>query len=73
MSTAVQHAPLVSPDEYLASEIIAERKHEYVDGNVYLRDGQWAPEVLTAPESQIEFTTAGCALTVGEIYEGTGL
>jgi Uma2 family endonuclease len=189
MSTAVQRGPLVSPDDYLAAEIIAERKHEYVDGIVYLRDGeskrhnvltgnvigtlhgrlrrshcqiygsdllvrvqtdgdlrfyypdasihcgledpeartindpsiifevlsestaridtgekrmayvaiptleayvlvdseqrevtvwrqrdgQWAPEVFTAPESQIVFASADCTLTVGEIYEGTGL
>ena len=189
MSTAVQHTPLVSSDDYLAAEIASENKHEYLNGMVYAmaggtkrhsalciritsvlygqlrghqcqpynsdvllrvrsgddlrfyypdamvhcgseidearviddptvifevlspstaridtgekrmayltiptleayvlvdsdrrevtvwrrRDGQWAPEVMTAPESLIEFATAGCALTVGEIYEGTGL
>ncbi len=189
MSTVVQHAPLVSPDDYLAGEIASECKHEYLNGMVYAmaggtkrhsalcvrltavlygqlrghhcqpynsdlllrvraaddlrfyypdamihcgseideariiddptvifevlspstartdtgekrmayqtiptleayvlvdsecrevtvwrqRDGQWAPEVLTAPDSRIDFATAGCTLTVGEIYEGTGL
>ena len=33
----------------------------------------WAPEVFTQPETTLTFTSAGCALTVGEIYEGTGL
>ena len=36
--------------------------------------GTWAPEVLTAPEAALEFASAGCAsVSVGEIYEGTGL
>jgi len=189
MSTAVQHAPLVSPDDYLAEEDLSESKHEYLNGMVYAmaggtkrhsalavnvlgtlhgrlrghrcrpynsdlllrvragddlrfyypdamihcgseidearviddptvvfevlsestartdtgekrmayltiptleayvlvdseqrevtvwrqRDGQWAPEVFTTPDSRIEFATAGCGLTVGEIYAGTGL
>ena len=34
MSTAVQHAPLVSADDYLAAEMEAERKHEYLNGVV---------------------------------------
>ena len=37
------------------------------------RDGQWAPEVLTAPDGTLEFASAGCSLSVAEIYEGTGL
>jgi Uma2 family endonuclease len=35
--------------------------------------GQWAPEVLNAAEAVLEFTCPVCQLTVGEIYEGTGL
>lgn len=35
--------------------------------------GQWGPEVLTASEATLEFTSASCSLSVGEIYEGTGL
>jgi Uma2 family endonuclease len=189
MSTAVQHAPLVSPDEYLAGEAASEGKHEFLNGMVYAmaggtkrhsalcvrliavlyarlrghrcqpynsdlllrvrsgddlrfyypdamihcgsendearviddptvvfevlsestartdtgekrmayltiptleayvlvdseerevtvwrrRGNQWAPEVLTAPDAVLEFTSADCKLTVGEIYEGTGL
>jgi Uma2 family endonuclease len=189
MSTAVQHAPLVSPDEYLAAEMEADCKHEYLNGMVYAmagaiqrhndltgnifgtlygrlhgrpcrpygsdmlvrvehghdlrfyysdvsitcrpagpnarvqteptvifevlsestartdtgekrmayltiptleayvlvdsecrevtvwrqRDGHWAPTVMKAPDCRIEFATAGCALTVSDIYEGTGL
>jgi Uma2 family endonuclease len=34
---------------------------------------QWTPEVLTTPEAPIAFSEAGCAITVGEIYEDTGL
>ncbi|EDY19538.1 protein of unknown function DUF820 [Chthoniobacter flavus Ellin428] len=37
------------------------------------RKGQWAPEVLTAPDALLEFASAGCSLSVAEIYEGTGL
>lgn len=189
MSTAVQHAPLVSPEEYLAGEASSKGKHEYLNGVVYAmaggtmrhnslatnilgtlhnrlrgsgcrvygsdllvevkrgedrrfyypdamihcgpmtpqalmidsptvifevlsdstaridtgekrmayltipsleayvlvdsdrrevtvwrqRNGQWAPEVLTAPDATLEFAAADCSLTVGEIYEGTGL
>lgn len=189
MSTAVHHAPLVSPDEYLAGEMASLSKHEYLNGMVYAmaggtmrhsaiavrltailyprlragrcqpynsdlllrvqlkddlrfyypdatihcgdmnaearviddptvifevlsestartdtgekrmayltiptleayvlvdserrevtvwrqREGQWGPEVLTAPDATIEFVNAGCFLNVGEIYEGTGL
>ncbi|HEY3901070.1 MAG TPA: Uma2 family endonuclease [Chthoniobacter sp.] len=189
MSTPVQHAPLVSPDEYLAGEIESEAKHEFLNGIVYamagatqrhnelatnilgslhgaLRGrpcraygsdmlvrvergedlrfyypdisivcrpagpqavvqtepvvifeilsestartdtgekrmayltiptleayvlvdsdrrevtvwrqtaGQWAPEVLNAPEVALQFVSAACEMSVGEIYEGTGL
>jgi len=189
MTTAVQHAPLISPEEYLAAEVASECKHEYLNGMVYAMAGatqrhndlatnilgtlhgrlrgrpcrpygsdmlvrvergldlrfyypdvsiicrpagpkervqsepvvifevlsestartdtgekrmayltiptleayvlvdsdrrevtvwrqmadQWAPEVLTAPEAALEFASANCALSVGEIYEGTGL
>jgi Uma2 family endonuclease len=34
---------------------------------------QWAPEVLTASEAVLEVKSADCQITVGEIYEGTGL
>ncbi len=37
------------------------------------RSGQWGPEVLTAPDATLEFASASCSLSVGEIYEGTGL
>lgn len=37
------------------------------------RNGQWSPEVWTTPAATLEFAAAGCSLTVGEIYEGTGL
>ncbi|MEI9892659.1 MAG: Uma2 family endonuclease [Chthoniobacter sp.] len=37
------------------------------------RENQWAPEVLTASDAVLEFPSAGCSLTVGEIYEGAGL
>ena len=41
---------------------------------VWRRVGEdWAPEVFTQPEATLAFTSAECALTVGEIYEGTGL
>ena len=41
---------------------------------VWRRTGEgWAPEVFTQPEATLAFTSAGCALSVGEIYEGTGL
>lgn len=41
---------------------------------VWRRDGAvWTPEVVTAPEASLTFTSADCSLTVGEIYEGTGL
>lgn len=189
MSTAVQHAPLVSPEEYLAGEAASEIKHEYLNGVVYAMAGarqrhndlasnilgflharlrgqpcrpygsdmlvrvergldlrfyypdvsiicrpagpdarvqtqpsvifevlsestartdtgekrmayltiptleayvlvdsseravtvwrrtgeDWAPAVFTEPEATLVFTSADCALTVGEIYEGTGL
>jgi Uma2 family endonuclease len=189
MSTAVRHAPLVSPEEYLAGEADSESKHEYLNGVVYAMAGarqrhneiamniaatlharlrgrpcrpygsdmlvrvergndlrfyypdvsiicrpagpdarvqtepsvifevlsestartdtgekrmayltiptleayvlvdsaervvtvwrrtgaDWAPEVFAQPEVTIAFTSADCALTVGEIYEGTGL
>ena len=189
MSASVQHAPLISPDEYLAGEVASHKKHEYLNGMVYamaggtvrhsaicvrlvsllytrLRGdrcqpynsdvllcvrmgedsryyypdatihcdsptgdervlenpnvifevlsestartdtgekrmayltiptleayvlvdsdrrevtvwrqsaGQWAPEVLTAPEAVLEFASAGCRMSIGEIYEGTGL
>lgn len=36
-------------------------------------DGRWSPEVFTAPDATLKFASAGCSLTVGEIYEGTGL
>ena len=39
MSTAVQHAPLVSSDEYLAEEMASECKHEYLNGVVYTMAG----------------------------------
>src|SRR4051794_39690710 len=39
MSTAVQHAPLVSPDEYLTGEAASEIKHEYLNGVVYATAG----------------------------------
>ena len=39
MSTAVQHAPLVFPDDYLAGEIASECKHEYLNGMVYAMAG----------------------------------
>jgi Uma2 family endonuclease len=35
--------------------------------------GQWAPQRYTASDAALEFASASCALTVGEIYEGTGL
>jgi Uma2 family endonuclease len=41
---------------------------------VWRRGGEgWAPEVFTAADAKISFAEAGCALTVGEIYEDTGL
>ena len=39
MSIAVQHAPLVLPEEYLAGEELAEQKHEYLNGVVYATAG----------------------------------
>ena len=39
MSTSVQHAPLASPDEYLAGEATCERKHEFLNGVVYAMAG----------------------------------
>jgi Uma2 family endonuclease len=39
MSTAVQHAPLVSPEDYLAAEIERDRKHEFLNGVVYAMAG----------------------------------
>jgi Uma2 family endonuclease len=40
MSIAVQHAPLVKPDEYLVGEGVAECKHEYLNGVVYAMAGR---------------------------------
>jgi len=39
MSAALCHAPLVSAEDYLADEIIAEQKHEYLNGVVYAMAG----------------------------------
>jgi len=39
MSAALCHAPLVAAEDYLAGEIVAEEKHEYVNGVVYVRAG----------------------------------
>lgn len=39
MSSAVQHAPLMSPEEYLAGELAAETKHEFLNGVVYAMAG----------------------------------
>ncbi len=33
----------------------------------------WQPQVLTALDSRLTFPNAGCALTLAEIYQGTGL
>lgn len=38
MSTAEQ-LPLVSPEEYLAAELLSEVRHEYLGGNVYAMAG----------------------------------
>jgi Uma2 family endonuclease len=35
--------------------------------------GLWAPQVLTASDAVLDFASAGCSLSVAEIYEGTGL
>jgi Uma2 family endonuclease len=35
--------------------------------------GGWTPEVHTSSEAVLEFTSTGCRLTVGAIYETTGL
>src|SRR5258708_39361627 len=39
MSTAVRHAPLVSPEDFLAGEETSEGKHEYLNGVVYAMAG----------------------------------
>ena len=39
MSAALCHAPLVSAEDYLASEVTAEQKHEFENGVVYAMDG----------------------------------
>jgi Uma2 family endonuclease len=36
-------------------------------------NGSWQPEVLAQSEAALAFPTSGCSLTIGEIYEGTGL
>jgi len=33
----------------------------------------WAPEMFAAPAAALAFASADCALTIAEIYEGTGL
>jgi len=33
----------------------------------------WAPEVFADPAATLTFASADCALTIAEIYEGTGL
>jgi Uma2 family endonuclease len=33
----------------------------------------WAIEILAAPAATLAFSSADCALTIAEIYEGTGL
>jgi len=33
----------------------------------------WAPEAIADPDATLAFASAECALTVAEIYEGTGL
>jgi Uma2 family endonuclease len=37
------------------------------------KDGRWVPMTLTDSQANLEFASAGCSLTVAEIYEGTGL
>jgi Uma2 family endonuclease len=37
------------------------------------RSEGWALEVVTAPATALAFTGADCALTIAELYEGTGL
>jgi Uma2 family endonuclease len=39
MAPAVQHAPLIPADEYLAGELKSESKHEYLNGVVYAMAG----------------------------------
>ena len=33
----------------------------------------WAPEMFADPAAILSFPSADCALTIAEIYEGTGL
>ncbi len=41
---------------------------------VWRRTGDgWAPEIFTEPDALLTFVCAECALSLGEIYEGTGL
>lgn len=41
---------------------------------VWRRAGEgWVPQVLTSTDAVLTFAEAGCALSVGDIYEATGL